>query len=224
MKKTTAVPFAQLPPGVRNQLEKLKSTVVLSASKKRIRSILFMSYNHGEGTTTVATSFAESLAQDKRFKTMLVDANTRKPALQVAGGGGNGHVAFADVFTGQVENWTMPKPAPDANMSVVASGSPPYHPSQVFDHKRFARFMTNAKKLFHFIIFDSSPIGQYYDSIVLGSHVDAVILVIQAERTQLHEIRWAKQMLEDRDIPILGTVLNRRRFHIPAFIFERFFR
>lgn len=226
MKKSAAVPFAQLPPGVRNQIEKLKSNVVLQATKKRIRSILFLSYNHGEGTTTVATNFVRSLAQDKRFKTLIVDANTRTPALMAGNqtASNNGHLVFSDVFAGQVENWTLPKPSADANMSVVPSGSPAYHPSQVFDHKRFKQFIGDAKKLFHFIVFDASPIGQYYDSVILGAHVDAVILVIQAERTQLHEVRWAKQMLEDRDIPILGTVLNRRKFYIPGFIFERFFR
>jgi len=226
MRKSKAAPFSELSPEIRCQLEKLKSSVILSAAKKRVRSLLFLSYSHGEGTTTVATYFARSLAQDKRYKTLMVDANTRTPGLKYLerGAAGNGNFAFSDLFAGEVENWTLPKPSADSKLSVIPSGNTAYHPSQVFDHSQFAKFINSAKKLFHFIIFDSSPIGQYYDSIVVGSHVDGVILVIQAERTQLHELRWAKQMLQDRDIPILGAVLNRRRFRIPAFVFERFFR
>jgi len=226
MKKSMAAPFAQLPPEARNQLERLKSRVVLSATKKQIRSILFLSYNHGEGTTSVATNFAQALGQDKRFRTLMVDANTRTPALAVGDyqQSENGRLVFSDVFAGEVESWSLPKPSAGANLSVVTSGSPAYHPSQVFDHKKFAQFIRNAKKLFHFIIFDSSPIGRYYDSIVIGSHVDAVILVVRAEKTQLHELKWAKQMLQDSNIPLLGLVLNRRRFRIPSFLFQRFFK
>lgn len=218
--------FSDLPVGVRYQFEKLKSSVILGTGAQRIKSILFSSYNHVEGTTTVAANFAEALAEDKRYKILMIDANTRTPALHriVNGLQPNDNFAFSDVLTQQVEKWTLPKPSAATNLSLVASGDISYHPSQVFDHTRFEKFISSVTELFDFVIFDSSPIGQYYDSIVLGSRVDGVILVIEAEKTQLHEAKWAKQMLEDRNIPILGVVLNRRRFRIPPFIFQRFCR
>jgi capsular exopolysaccharide synthesis family protein len=218
--------FADLPVGVRYQFEKLKSGVILGTGARRIKSILFSSYNHGEGTTTVAVNFAESLAEDKKYKILMVDANTRTPRLHriVNGFQPNGNFVFSDVFTKQDEKWTLPKPSAASNLSLVASGDISYHPSQVFDHTRFEKFINSVTELFDFVIFDSSPIGQYYDSIVLGSGVDGVILVVEAEKTQLNEAKWAKQMLQDKNIPILGVVLNRRRFRIPPFIFQRLFR
>lgn len=225
MRRSKVPDFSQLLPPVRFQLEKLKSGLVLLAGKKKVRSILFLSYNEGEGATTVARNFARTMAEDKIYRTLLVDANTRNPALMTGKNGDedNGVCTFSDIFEGQGETFAMPEPSPDSALTVIASGKPAHHPSQVFDHARFAKFMEEAKKRFHFVLFDSSPIGRYYDSIVLGSHVDGVIIVIQAEATQLHELRRAKQMLQDRDIPILGTVLNRRKFRIPAFVFEKFF-
>ncbi|MBN1842108.1 MAG: CpsD/CapB family tyrosine-protein kinase [Deltaproteobacteria bacterium] len=218
-------PFLQLPPVVRAQFEKLASSIVIPQKKQKLRSIVFMSYNHGEGTSTIVKYFAESLALGQKHNVLVVDANTRTPSLgQRSNGNEVKHkFSFSDLFTGQIEDWALPKPSPDSNFSTVPSGDITYHPSQVFDHEQFDRFIDSAKKLFHFVIFDSSPIGLYYDSIVLSSHVDGVILVVQAERTQPNELKRAKQMLHDSDIPVLGVVLNRRRFRIPAFVYQRFF-
>jgi len=225
-KKGMAHHYSDLPPRSRHQFEKLKSSIILGTDARRIRSILFSSYNHGEGTTTVATNFAESLAEDKKYKILMVDANTRTPALHriVNDLRPNDNFAFSDVLTQQVEKWTLPKPSAASNLCLVASGDISYHPSQVFDHTRFEKFISSVTELFDFVIFDSSPIGQYYDSIVLGSRVDGVILVIEAEKTQLQEVKWAKQMLQDKNIRILGVVLNRRRFRIPKSVFQKFFR
>lgn len=225
-KKGMAHHYSDLPPRSRHQFEKLKSSIILGTGDRRIRSILFLSYNHGEGTTTVATNFAESLAEDKKYKILMVDANTRTPGLQeiVSGYAVDNNLVFSDLLTPDAAQPPLPKPSPQSNLFLVPSGDISYHPSQVFDHTRFEKFISSVTELFDFVIFDSSPIGQYYDSIVLGSRVDGVILVIEAERTQLQEAKWAKQMLQDKNIPILGVVLNRRRFRIPKSVFQKFFR
>lgn len=218
--------LSELPVPVRQQFERLKSNLILGTGSQRIKSILFSSYNHGEGTTTIAANFAESLAEGRKYKILIVDANTRTPGLHRIRNGRppSEGFTFSDLLTQQVERWTLPKPSAAYSPSVVGSGNISYHPSQVFDHTRFEKFMSSVTELFDFVILDSSPIGQYYDSLVLGSHVDGVMLVIEAERTQLREAKWAKQMLQDKSIPILGVVMNKRKFRIPSFIFERFFR
>ncbi len=218
--------FSDLPPDVRLQFEKLKSSVILAKKSEKRNSILFSSYNHGEGTSTVAVNFAESLAQDRNQKVLVVDANTRTPSLHkiAAAHGLNDSLAFSDILTKPLEKLIQPKPSVDCNLSFVTSGDARYHPSHAFDHSRFEKFVASATRLFDFLIFDSSPIGRYYDPIVLASHVDGVILVTQAEKTPCHELRRAKQMLREANIEILGVVLNRRKFHIPDFVFETFLR
>lgn len=217
--------FSVLPVEVRHQFEKLKSGIILESTGQKAKSILFSSYNHGEGTSTVATNFAESLAQDRKYKILMVDANTRTPGLHkiLSPNNPNNSMVFSDLLAQQVATSALPEPSSSSNLSLVPSGSITYHPSQVFDHTQFTNFIDSVTKLFDFVIFDSSPIGKYYDSIILASHVDGVILVTQAEKTPFYELKRAKQMLQDRNIRILGVVLNRRRFHIPQFIFGRFF-
>ena len=224
--KKKSINFTSLPPEVRNQFEKLKTGIILSGKSKAARLFLLASYHHGEGTTTVAVNFAESLAQDKKHKVLLVDANTRTPGIRPIPGAYNhdNNIAFSDLLAPRVGKLTLPKPPPTSNVSLILSGEISHHPAEVFNHERFAKFIQSVTKLFDFVILDSSPVGQYYDSIVLASHVDAVILVVQAEKTQYRELSRAKQILQDAHAPILGVVMNRRRFHIPTFVFESIFR
>ena len=207
---------------MRDQFEKLKSSLVLQNPNKKASSLLLMSYYSREGTTTAAINLAESMAQDQNRNVLLVDGNTRNPCL---------HEAF------DLENTTgfcdFPKDDFDfdqavfrtsrRNLSVIPSGNVEYHPSQVFEHKKFEAFVGRAKQDFDSIIFDSCPIGKCYDSIVLASHLDGVLLVIEAEKTPWNDISRTKQVLEEKNIPILGAILNRRKYRVPRFIFDRFF-
>jgi capsular exopolysaccharide synthesis family protein len=218
--------FSDLPPAVRLQFEKLKSNLVLGTTGERPKSILFSSYSHGEGTSTVVVNFVESLAQDRKYNILMIDANTRTPGLQEMANSFvvDNNMVFSDLLDPDAEEPLLPKPSNESNLFLVPSGSVTYHPSQIFDHVRFAKFIKHATEVFDFVVFDSSPIGKYHDAVLLASHVDGVILVTQAERTPLHELRRAKQTFQDGNIRILGVVLNRRRFYIPPAVFERFLR
>jgi len=218
--------FSDLPLEARHQFEKLKSSVILQRRNQEAKSILFSSYNHGEGTSTIVLNFAESLAEDRNYNILIVDANTRTPCLHeiVNLHSPCDNVVFSDILTQQVAEAALPRPSAASNLCLVPSGTITAHPSQIFDHTQFQNFVDRVTKLFDFVIFDSSPIGQYYDSIVLASHVDGVMLIVQAEKTPFHEVRRAKQMLEDKNISTLGVILNRRRFRIPQFIFRKLLR
>jgi len=214
--------FADLPFEVRDQLEKLKSSIILRNPNQEQKIILLVSYNEREGTSTVAVNFAESLSQDRKYSILLVDGNTRNPCLHKIFDLDN-TVGFSQLITEKIEISETVRNSAIANLFLIPSGKIIYHPSQVFDHVRFKNFLDSAKEQYDFVIFDSSPIGKYYDSIVLASQVNGVILVVQAGRTSWYNIKRAKKILEDKKIPILGAILNRRKYHIPGFIFERFF-
>jgi Mrp family chromosome partitioning ATPase len=70
------------------------------------------------------------------------------------------------------------------------------------------RFLDEAKRKFDIIIFDSPPLNAATDAIVIGTQVDAVVLVI---RSGITDRNVAKQKLEMfRNVParLLGVVLN----------------
>jgi Mrp family chromosome partitioning ATPase len=46
--------------------------------------------------------------------------------------------------------------------------------------------------------------------------MDGVVLVVEAEKTRWEVAEQAKRTLEDSGARVLGAVLSRRQFHIPA--------
>ena len=213
--------YDDLPYGVKDQLERLKASTILRRSGQKIKSILFVSYRHKEGTTTLVANFAELLAQNRERKVLIVDGNTRNPCLHNYFNIDNA-AGFSDVFN-QDKNTEIIMNTNIPNLFVIPGGAQTYDPSQSFDHDQFENFMEDLKRQYNFIIFDCSPLAKYHDAIILASHVDAVILVIQAEKTPWYEVKRAKGMIEDKNMRVLGAVLNKRKFYIPKFIFERFF-
>jgi non-specific protein-tyrosine kinase len=60
------------------------------------------------------------------------------------------------------------------------------------------------------IIFDSSSFLSNADSLILSKHVDAVLLVVENEKTEEKALLRTIEMLED-NTKIIGTVMNKTR-------------
>lgn len=59
------------------------------------------------------------------------------------------------------------------------------------------------------------------DVIALAGKVDGVVLVVESERTRREVALQYKDRLEKSGAHILGVVLNKRRFHIPEWVYNR---
>lgn len=62
----------------------------------------------------------------------------------------------------------------------------------------------------------NSPLG-----LAIAPTVDGVVLVIEAERTRRAVAEAARDALMTAGATILGTVLNKRRFYVPQFLYDR---
>ena len=74
---------------------------------------------------------------------------------------------------------------------------------------------------FDYIIVDAPPLGLFTESMFLSSKVDAVMLVAQAGKTPRWAMQKVKMQIEEVGAKILGVVLNKRRFHIPDWLYKR---
>jgi Mrp family chromosome partitioning ATPase len=50
--------------------------------------------------------------------------------------------------------------------------------------------------------------------------MDGVIMVTQAESTRWEVAQSAKKMIENTKVKVQGVVLNRRKWHIPRWIYQ----
>ena len=175
----------------------------------------------GTGNTTTAALLAETLANVKKRRVLIIDSNFRTPALnmvfQVKNDGGFIEVA-SDDFPCEAHIQATNRP----NLFVLTSGQISISPAEVFEGDAIDRLITKLKEKFDFIVFDAAPVMEFPDSFALASKVDSVILVARSENTSIEDAQRAKLSIEQAGGRILGVVLNRQKDYTPSFL-KRFF-
>ena len=77
------------------------------------------------------------------------------------------------------------------------------------------------KEKFDLILIDSSSDASNFEIIALSSNVDGVVLVVEAGKTRRHVAESVKKKIEASGGLILGVVLNKRRYYIPGFLYDK---
>ena len=94
-------------------------------------------------------------------------------------------------------------------------------PAQLLTVSSFQSAILAVLSLYDWVIIDGPPVTTYPDVGSIAAAVSGAILVIEAESTRQEVVEEAKRVLDVSGVDLLGAVLNRRRYHIPGFIYRR---
>lgn len=174
---------------------------------------------HGEGTTTTAAVLSSILVRRRGGRVAVVEANFRSPGFETAFGiKRNG--GLAELVRGEQSLAEVAQATPIPQLFAIGCGHTDQSPSAIFDAPGFATALAQLREQFDFVIFDLPPVNVYGDSLIIGPHLDAAIIVIEADATRIPEVERARRTLERSGVHFVGSVLNRRRNYIPAFLEE----
>ena len=185
-----------------------------------IKTIMFTGAAHGGGATTTAVNFAKTLVRDHQVKVLLIDANMRTPNLRELF-----DIKSDEGITDIVLN-NNAKPYKVINLDpsylfVLATGGNYVGPVGLFESERFDAFLENVREEFDYVILDSAPLPSFAEARVLCEKVDGVVLVVESGKLRRQVALRAKKELEDAGAQILGVVLNKRKYHIPEWLYKR---
>jgi len=186
-----------------------------------LKSIMVTSANHGEGTSTLVVNLAFAFALGDKARVLLVDANIRRPSLHKLFDleRKNG---FLDYISGRIEMNEGIKTTLFPNLKVMTAGL------QADDNSlsAFNAISKDTRNLlerdFDHVLYDTAPVNIYPDTLMSAALANAVILVIQAEKTRWPAVNKTKENLQAVGAHILGGVLNRRKRIVPRIIYKRF--
>ena len=174
---------------------------------------------HGEGTTTTAAVFASILVRRRGGRVAVVEANRRSPSFDgvfaIPRDGG-----FAELIEGKKTLVEVALPTEVANLFALGCGHSELGAPALFDSPGMAAALEELRKQFAFVIFDLPPANVYADTSILAPRLDAALIVIEADRTRVPEVERTRRSLERVGVKLVGSVLNRRRNYIPAFLEE----
>ena len=170
------------------------------------------------GVSTVAAHLALSLAQSASTKCLLVDAHARYASLhkmfQVERSPG-----FLDIVAGQQDALdSLCHVSSTPNLYFLPAGES--QDPNLFDPAVISESLDELRGLFNYIIVDMPPANASSDVIPIAGLPDAVLLVVEAERVRRHAALRTQRSLKEAGANIVGTVLSKRRKHIPNFIYR----
>lgn len=202
------------------QLYQLSVKLMQVAEHSNKRSFMLASCNHGEGTSTVLANLARVMAGRSKGKVLLIDGNLHNPVLanvfKVAQSPGLAEMIQGDLALDDVVQETTV-----ANLHIVGAQKWPENPGDLLDSEKLARCLQQLKDRYAFVMLDCAPVIPYSDALYLSTKVDVVLLVMEAEKTRLQTAEQALKKLSDVGAEVLGTILNKRRYHIPSSVYNR---
>jgi len=106
-------------------------------------------------------------------------------------------------------NWTdVVRSSGVEGLDVITCGPIPPNPAELLHTARFKELLKDLSGHYDRVLFDSPPVAAVTDSLVLGSMMDGVVLVVQAGKTSLMAAQQAKKSLVDVGAKLFGVVLN----------------
>jgi capsular exopolysaccharide synthesis family protein len=179
--------------------------------------VMVVSCQRGNGATTTAAGLAVTLARRPTAQVLIVDANLRTPCLHRLFGA-SGRRGFRELLNNGEVCGDYVQPTARPNLFVMTTGQGSRSAAESFAPSDPGRLLAQLKSRFHFIVLDAPPLLEYPDAYALAPHVDAVLLVVEADRTLVDDARRVMRELERLGVRAAGVVLNRQRNYTPELI------
>jgi capsular exopolysaccharide synthesis family protein len=187
-----------------------RTGVLLSSVDLAKRILLVTSSVPGEGKTTFSVNLALAHAHTK--KTLLIDADMRRPAVARAFGLEATAAGLSDLVSGTARIGECLHRFPDTNLVYLPSGPIPPNPLELLHSDKFKQTLDMLTELFDIIVIDSPPVELVSDALVMSGHSTGVLFVVKAMSTSYQLARKAILRLRRANANIIGIVLNAHDF------------
>jgi capsular exopolysaccharide synthesis family protein len=185
----------------------MRATLAMISGRDKHRVFLITSAIPGEGKTFTSSNFAATLAQ-QGFRTLLIDADLRKPSVSKLFFNENLQPGLSEVLMGSTPLDQAIVPTKVENLSVLPAGGIAPNPSELLAHAQFGEMVQSLKAQYDRIVIDSSPVLAVRDPLLLAKSVDACCLIVRAGRSPSQASVQAVRLLAEAETPASGIVLN----------------
>lgn len=199
----------------------LRTALLLSQADHSPQVILVTSPLPREGKTTTAANLAVTLAR-LGDKTLLMDADLRKPGIGRALALGDGKYAGLSSYLAGVSSLdlvTIPHPVIE-NLAAIPTGPLPPNPADLLSSRKITEAIAELRTKYKFIVIDSPPIMAATDAVILSVLADGVLLVVRSGDTPKGAFTRSRDLLASVKCRLLGVVLNAVDSHAPDYYYS----
>jgi len=200
-------------------LQNLVQRLDMALEKPSGRIVTFISARPGEGTSTIARDYAQALSDSVDHEILLIDAGKLDQSFFDANDA-DPAIAIADIVAAN-------KPLADALYPLgnhvhfgrwASAGRGRSAASRLLKNDAFWK---NLQESFSTVIIDAPSLQESPEGITLAAHADATVMVVEAETTRQPVVEHLRDTLLAADVKITGVVMNKRRYYIPASVYQK---
>jgi capsular exopolysaccharide synthesis family protein len=167
----------------------------ISAHKGR-KSILVTSSLPQEGKTTTACNLAATFSSTLGEKTLLIDADLRRPRIHELMGCRK-TPGLSDLLQGKVSIERALEGSKVRELSIITSGTPTSTPEVLLNSEEMMVLMHELSARFDRIIVDTPPVLKSADVQAIGPLMDFRIFIVKSGVTPEHIIKESMNALKD---------------------------
>lgn len=185
----------------------LRTTISLMPNYDKLQTISVTSSIPSEGKSLISTNLAIVIAQTGA-KTVLVDADLRRPALHKAFSLQT-QIGLATYLKGEVDDCAAITHRTEVpNLDIICCGAIPGSPSELAASARMSRLLKELQSRYDRIIVDCPPVSAVSDPLVVASRTDGVVMVTKFNKVRREHAKKTSRRLAEAGVKILGVCLN----------------
>ncbi len=200
----------------------LRNSIDSELKNNDYRVIMFTSAVAGEGKTTIVAFLARLLALGQTDRVLLVDCAVINPEIHTLFGLENDR-GILTYLSGSAPLEKVIRNVDGGFLDVVTIG--PRKGADItqplFNSENMSTFINAIREMYDYILIDTSAVMEAPETPIIGSYATGTVIVVQSGKTKREVIKRAMLMIQKLDGRFIGTVLNRKKYYIPEFIYRR---
>ena len=187
----------------------IRTSIQFAKAGNSLKTIAITSCTPDEGKSTTAANLAIVLTQTGK-RVLLMDCDMRNPTVhknfKLSNKVGlSSCISLGTALADAVQETEI------ENLDALTSGVIPPNPSELLGSERMQHILARAQEEYDYVLLDTPPVLPVTDTLVLGSLVDGLILVLDSGEVKVEMARDVKNQLVHAGANILGVVLNKVR-------------
>lgn len=160
----------------------------------------------GEGKTFFALNLSLSLMHSGA-KVILLGADLRRPRLS----------SMLNLpYDKGISSYIIGKHSLDeiiqknfiAQLDIIPGGPVPPNPSELIENAKFSGMITELKKIYDFVVIDTSPVGLVADYLLIAKHTDVNLFMLRHDYTKIGMVEDLEVFRRENAIAALYLVYN----------------
>ncbi len=211
-------PALEMDDPTRQELTRLAQSLFLRPNGLRL--VTFASAESGAGCSWVVARLGQLLAEANAGSVCIVDANFRSPVQHYAFNKVNGN-GLSDALVSSEPISALVQPLGGGRLHLLSSGSERRKAEPLLASTGFLACIDELRNEFDYVLFDTPPLSDCSDALVVAGRVEGLALVVEAGSTDRETARRAARDVVSANVRMLGVILNKRTYPIPQGLYKR---